>query len=119
MSRRAIRRTLAIARTSPNVVGADRGVLPGGVPQPPLAVLELPKMRRAETVGEVHEILPVHDRLLEAAARFWELLLRQAQVGEDFLGEALGELAVETPDQRYALFPRDVLRADLLRRVIG
>jgi hypothetical protein len=94
-------------------------MLPNGLPQPPLAVLELPRMREAEAIRQMHEISPIHDRLLEASAGHREFLLGDAQVGEELLGETLGELAIEPLHQRHPFFPRDVVGPDLLRGIVG
>src|SRR6185312_7030883 len=96
-----------------------RRVLPDGMPQLPLPAFALPQVRRAELLGECHERLARHGRLGELRRRSRELVGRNAEIAEHLVGEALGELAVEAFDQRYAFVPRDVTGADLLGGVIG
>src|SRR5262249_43578468 len=101
------------------VVLANGRVLPDRVTQFPFAILELPQMRRAKPVGKMHEIVSVHDRLLKPAARNRKFFLGNTQVGEEFLSEALRELAVEAFGERHALLTCDITRADLLRSVVN
>src|SRR6478735_5808618 len=89
------------------------------VPQLPLVGFALPQVRRAEGVGQLHEIGAIHRRRLEHLRGLREFLRRDAEVAENFVGEALGELAVVAPHQGDALVARDVAGADLLRRIVG
>src|SRR3954468_18571545 len=90
-----------------------------GVSQLPLAALLLPQVRRAEGVGQLHEVRAVHGRRLEHLGGLGELLGRDAEVAKDFIGEALGKLAVVAPHQGHTFVARDVAGADLLRRIVG
>src|SRR4051794_23739036 len=94
MSSRAISRTLGTRLRG-------RG-LEHRVPQLPLAVLALPQVRRAELIGERHEVLAAHRRLLEHFRRLRKLVRGDAEVTEDFRCEALRELAVEPPHESDA-----------------
>src|SRR6478752_10731110 len=90
-----------------------------GVSQFPLAAFLPPQVRRTEGVGQLHEVGTVHRRRLEHLRGLREFLGRDAEVAEDFVGEALRELAVVAPHQGDALVARDVAGADLLRRIVG
>src|SRR4029079_19321717 len=82
-------------------------------------ILILPQVRRTESIGQMQEILPVHDWLLEALARHREFLFGNAQIVENLLREALRPLAVEALYERNTFVTRDVQRANFLRGVVG
>src|ERR671915_1421217 len=107
MSSRAISRTFICAL-----------LVPDGVPEPPLAVVELPEVRRAEPVGEMFDVRAVDERLLEDGAGGGKLIRRDADVAVEVLGEALRKLAVEAAHECHAFVTRDVSRANLLCRVV-
>ena len=91
----------------------------GGVAQLPHTVLPFPDVGRAEAVGQVHEVIPVHLGLFKQLAGPGEVLAVQRQILENFLLKAVGVLAVELLAQRLAFVQRDFLVADLLRCIVG
>ena len=78
-------RTLDVQTRDQADVGHPSLSLPDSVTQLPLPVLPLPQVGRAERIGQVVEIGPVHQRLPEHFRGLRELLLGDAEVAEGHL----------------------------------
>lgn len=70
-------------------------------------------------VSQSIEISTVHHRLLKHLACNRELIFRQAEIGEEFIGKAIGELKVEALDKRNTFIALNIPGTDFLRSIVA